>query len=287
MNSPRNRYSPEFTQVVVTKKCNLSCEYCNEHDNGATEVPIMDLRKRLSKLIDLGACSVSLIGGEPLLNSAIMEVVRFASARFSRVMMTSNGRLLTGDKVKALNDSGLHDLEISIDGVHASQGVQKVLDGMRGKLDILGCLANFPVNINIAYGIMGFEEVAELIRDATERGFSATLGLIHDNRGQLAIKHGSYEEYETLLAMRKSPEWGKEPIERNLMKNGIDSFECKGGSRYLYISDDGQVLWCSQTRQLFCKPLRLYTQHDLEEQYCTKKPCTEKCTLGCVRAFSK
>jgi MoaA/NifB/PqqE/SkfB family radical SAM enzyme len=280
-------YSPEFTQLVVTKKCNLSCSYCNEHDHRAKEVPMQDLKERISRLVELDARSVSLIGGEPLLHPGIMEVIRYSCAGFKRVMMTTNGRLLSEDRVEELNDSGLHDLEVSIDGVHAGPGVQKVLDRVRDKLDILERLAKFQVNINIAYGAMGFEEVAGLVKYAKDHFFSTTLGPIHDDRGQLAIQNGSFEEYEALLAMRKAPEWGKEPVERNLMKNGVDPFNCRGGSRYLYVSDDGQVLWCSQTRRLFHKPLKVYSKHDLEEQYHTEKPCTARCTLGCVRAFSR
>ncbi|MFQ5749701.1 MAG: hypothetical protein ACE5H3_09625 [Planctomycetota bacterium] len=44
--------------------------------------------------------------------------------------------------------------------------------------------------------------------------------------------------------------------------------------------------WCSQTREVFGKPLEDYTLADLRRQFHTRKTCDRGCTVGCVRSGS-
>ena len=48
----RFRYSPFLAQMVVIRRCNLSCGYCSEFDKTSDPVPVEILEKRLEKLKD-------------------------------------------------------------------------------------------------------------------------------------------------------------------------------------------------------------------------------------------
>ena len=61
----RLRYSPFLTQMVVIRRCNLSCGYCSEYDKTSDPVPVEVLEAQLRKLKELGTFGISLTGGEP------------------------------------------------------------------------------------------------------------------------------------------------------------------------------------------------------------------------------
>ena len=106
------RYGPFLAQVIVTRRCNLSCGYCTEYDKTSEPVPFDALRQRLEALRDLRTWAVSLMGGEPTLHPDLLRI--FSTMRalgFHRRMMTTNGLRLTKEIVDELNNSGMTDIE--------------------------------------------------------------------------------------------------------------------------------------------------------------------------------
>jgi MoaA/NifB/PqqE/SkfB family radical SAM enzyme len=89
----RIRFSPWFTQLVITRRCNLSCTYCNEFDKVSDPVPLATLKTRAEKLKSLGAYSINLTGGEPTMHPDLVELIRFCryDLKFLRTSMISNG----------------------------------------------------------------------------------------------------------------------------------------------------------------------------------------------------
>ncbi|HRR26753.1 MAG TPA: radical SAM protein [Acidobacteriota bacterium] len=55
---------PVLAHLVVTRRCNLACGYCNEFDKHSEPVPAELLRARIDRLADLGTFIVHLSGGE-------------------------------------------------------------------------------------------------------------------------------------------------------------------------------------------------------------------------------
>jgi hypothetical protein len=70
------------------------------------------------------------------------------------------------------------------------------------------------------------------------------------------------------------------------MEEGRAPFKCRAGSRYLYVDEDSIVRWCSQQRDAFGIPLADFTHDHLREQFHTRKPCADHCTVGCARTCS-
>lgn len=284
----RLRYSPLFTQLVVIRKCNLSCGYCNEYDKTSQPVPLDLLKERAAKLKDLGSFAICFTGGEPTLHPDLPELIRYArrDLKFYRTSIISNGTYLTPAMVETLNAAGLQDMQISIDGVRSNDTTVKVLDNLRKRLETLRDHARFRVVVSGVVGACPPEESYEVIAYAKRMGFRPRVLLIHGADGQVRL---SDEELKVYYRIQKLI--GRHPFEpsayrHRIITTGTAPFKCRAGSRYLYVDEHGIVVWCSQTRTAFRKPLADYTYADLKQQFYTYKSCHARCTLGCVRSSS-
>ena len=283
----RLRFSPFLAQLVVIRRCNLSCGYCNEFDETSPPVPAEVLRARIDRLKELGTFSLELTGGEPMLHPDIFDLIAHARKRdFYKVMMISNAYLLNEKKVKRLNDAGLMEMQVSVDGVAPNDITVKVLKPMLPKLRMLAKTAKFKVVLSGVLGACKPEEALAVIQTAKELGFRPRVLVLHDGTGQMQL---SVEERRVLSQVRR--EMGGRFKEAHdyrdrILNEGTAPFKCRAGSRYLYVDEHGDIAWCSQTRGVFKKPLLDYTPEDLRAQFYTKKSCADACTIGCVRTQS-
>jgi len=284
----RIRYAPMLAQMVIIRRCNLRCGYCNEYDRVSPPVDEHLLLKRLDKLHSLGTFGVEFTGGEPLLHPALFRLLAHASGLgFITRWIITNAYLLREQTVAALNAARLTHMQISIDGVEPNHVTVKVLKPLRKKLEMLAANARFKVTISAVIGAAPPDEVWQVIRFAREQGFRPRVLLVHDGEGKLTLDDREKELFHELQRFlgRASKEAGNY---RNRLITGAPApFKCRAGARYLYIDEHGMVRWCSQKIGKFGKNLMDYTVEDLKEQFCTYKPCHPYCTLGCARTASK
>ncbi len=282
------RYGPFLAQVIATRRCNLSCGYCTEYDKTSEPVPFDVLRQQLELLRDLRTWAVSLMGGEPTLHPDLLRI--FSTMRvlgFHRRMMTTNGLLLTKEIVDGLNNSGVTDMSLSIDGVKRNATTRKVLNVLRRKLDILAERARFDVVLSAVIGTAPREEVLEVVEFAKSRGFTPRLLVLHNEHGQMGLSSEElavYAEVKQLFGHRVTEE--AHGYRERLIQNGEAPFRCRAGARYLYIDEFGMVRWCAQTRTAFGKRLSAYALEDLRQHFYSEKACSDKCCVGCVRTAS-
>jgi MoaA/NifB/PqqE/SkfB family radical SAM enzyme len=283
----RLRYSPFLTQMVVIRRCNLSCGYCSEYDKTSDPVPVQVLEDRLRKLKELGTFGISLTGGEPTLHPELPRLIRTCrELRFYRTGMITNGFLLRPELIETLNPAGLQKMQISIDGVHANETTQKVLNNLKKRLQWLRDHARFQVVVSSVIGACPPEEAEEVVSFALKMGFAARVLLVHDEHGQVNLNTEELRSFRNVVGML--PRRWREPSDyrERLIRQGSAPFKCRAGSRYLYIDEYGMVNWCSQTRTVWSKPLMGYTRNDLREQFYKYKSCHATCTLNCARSQS-
>jgi MoaA/NifB/PqqE/SkfB family radical SAM enzyme len=281
-------YSPILAQVIVTRRCNLDCGYCNEYDTYSPPVPSEELRRRIDKLWELGTWEIELTGGEPMMHPDIYELIRYAADKgFRKVMLISNGYLWNEEKVRRMNEAGLTDLQVSIDGVETNDTTIKVLRPLKNKLEAIARAAKFRVVLNSVIGSAPPGEALEVVSFAKEKGFRPRVGLLHGHDGQFSLTAEQAAEYvEVKRAIGKGfSESGD--YRTRLIETGSAPFKCRGGSRYLYVDEHGVVSWCSQMREEFGKKLDEYGYDDLARQFYTEKSCASSCTIGCVRTCSR
>jgi MoaA/NifB/PqqE/SkfB family radical SAM enzyme len=284
----RLRYSPFLAQVVIIRRCNLSCSYCSEYDRTSDPIAFEILEKRLWKLKSLGTLGVSLTGGEPTLHPRLPDLIRVCRRLgFFRTGMISNGFLLQPNLIQALNRAGLQEMQISIDGVHANETTQKVLTNLKKRLEWLREHANFRVVVSGVLGASPPHEAEAVLAFARQIGFTPRVLLLHDDSGRLKADRAEVMAFEKILGEVPKRLVDFSSYRRRLVLEGVAPFKCRAGSRYLYVDEYGQVSWCSQTRRLWSKSLMDYTFDDLREQFYQYKSCHATCTIGCARSASQ
>ena len=72
---------PLIANLIVTRRCNLSCGYCFEYDKVSPPVPLETLKERIDHLARLRSVFVTLTGGESLLHPDVDQVVALRRAR--------------------------------------------------------------------------------------------------------------------------------------------------------------------------------------------------------------
>ncbi len=280
-------YAPFNVQLVVTRRCNLACAYCNEFDHASEPVPYEILIQRLEKLYELGAFSVTLTGGEPLLHPDIFKVAEYAKRKFRGVWMITNGYLLKKDTIMALNQIGLGRMQLSIDSLIPNQTSIKAYTRLKSRLILLEKYAKFKIHINVVVGTDTTENVLQLIQAVNTLGFKTRLAFIHDGKGEIQLNNEHITCVQAANKMRKPPLWDFNRIcQKRFIQDEKSPYKCRAGSRYLYIDEYGNVRLCSQRPDMLKKDLFHYSYTDLQKQFYRYKPCNETCSVSCVRDAS-
>jgi MoaA/NifB/PqqE/SkfB family radical SAM enzyme len=201
--------------------------------------------------------------------------------------MVSNMYLMNEHTVDALNQAGLTDIQVSIDGVEPNKVTVKVLKPLRKKLEMLSSRARFRVNLTAVIGAAPPEEVWEVVRFARDQGFRPRVLLIHDDNGVLQLSDENkalFKELQEVLGWRSYEAFN---YRNKLIQGEPAPFKCRAGCRYLYVDEFGKAHRCSQTMDRFSRDLMTYSLADLKEQFYSYKECNAYCTLGCARTNSK
>jgi MoaA/NifB/PqqE/SkfB family radical SAM enzyme len=280
-------HRPIVAQIIPTRRCNLSCTYCNEFDHVSDAVPLDELKRRIDTLRELGTSIITLSGGEPLLHPDLELIVRHIRRRDALATLITNGYLLTPALIARLNAAGLDSLQISIDNVTPDDVSKKSLKLLDQKLRWLSEHALFDVTVNavVGGGTANPDDALTIARRARDLGFQTTVGIIHDKGGQLrplsdrerAVLRESARLERSLFSFDRYNRF-----QETLAAGAPCDWQCRAGSRYLYVCEDGLVHYCSQQRGRPGVPLDDYTTEHLRREYASVKPCAPYCTIGCV-----
>jgi len=276
--------APLDAQLIVTRRCNLSCGYCSEYDRTSEPVPLADLKRRIDALHRLGSANITLLGGEPLMHPDLAAIVAYAG-RKSNTSVVTNGILLRRSTVEALNAAGLNNLTVSIDTlrVDPTSYIQKSLRSLRMRLDRLHELARFDVHVTVVLCEASRDEFRELTQEIASYGFRMSLNLIHDDTGAVAIEGQPYLGlFEDFYSESKPFTFLDYEYNRQLLRGERPRWQCRAGARFLYVDEFGNVELCSQQVGRLGKPVEEYTTADLDEHSRTRKGCEEGCSVGCA-----
>ena len=284
MHSPDH---PIVAQIIVTRRCNLACGYCNEYDRCSDPVPTASLLRRIDRLAELGTTVITLSGGEPLLHPDLDRIVARIRERGALAALLTNGTLLTEERVRRLNRAGLDYLQISIDNRAPDAVSKKSLSVLDHRLVWLASLAEFQVTINsvVGVGIDNPGDAYEIARRARGLGFASTVGVVHDYNGQVQpLDEAHRNAIDRILRLNTALfSFAQcDQFQENLSLGRANHWHCRAGGRFVYVCEDGLVHRCSQQRGTPGIPLERCSAADLVREANRPKPCAPFCTVSCV-----
>lgn len=202
--------------VVLTRKCNLGCNYCYQDKELADpRANIEQIIAHLKSQVEPGgSLLVTWFGGEPLLRLSLIEELthmirehcKALSARYGATIST-NGVLLDDERVEKLLSLDVKSYQISLDGPPAIQELRRpslnrkptygpIVDNVARLLD-----AGAQVHIKVIIDRENWRQVPELFQDLSRRGLLTRLQFaIQETEGKFAALQydpcfGTFEEY--------------------------------------------------------------------------------------------
>jgi MoaA/NifB/PqqE/SkfB family radical SAM enzyme len=280
---------PVLAQIVVTRRCNLSCGYCYEYDKVSKPIPLDTLKQRIDKLRELKTVFVTLNGGEPLLHPQIAELVRYIADSGMVPMINSNGHVLKQPLIEKLNDAGLFGMQISCDSLEDNDVTQKSLRRLKPKLDLLKEHARFVVRINGVLGSANPHEAEAVANAIVSYGFIYQCSLMRDSSGQaLPLSDEAKEVYAQIRKIRsRLPRFLNDDFQLPLAQGENINWKCRAGARHFEIDPNGMVHLCQPKTGAPNKSITDYTVADIKQHYNCAKNCTARCPIAYAHLGSR
>ena len=108
--------SLRYLELMLTESCNLRCRHCYLGEAGEQELPLAAVVQTLTEFQEMQGLRVLLSGGEPLLYSRWQELNERLPEFELRLVLLSNGLLLTDALIQGLN---VHEVQLSLDGLES------------------------------------------------------------------------------------------------------------------------------------------------------------------------
>lgn len=115
--------------IEITKECNLRCVHCYlpAGDAAEDELTTEEIKDLIKSSKELGARSVSIGGGEPLMRPDYIEIIKYALSLNLLVALGTNGTLINEKTAETLSRLPIK-IQISLDGAR-----KEIHDRIRGK----------------------------------------------------------------------------------------------------------------------------------------------------------
>ncbi|HLC01089.1 MAG TPA: radical SAM protein, partial [Candidatus Bathyarchaeia archaeon] len=163
IKKPLSIYAPFLVVWDFTHKCNLNCKHCYSNSGAVLEEELSttEALSVVDQLADAEVTALAFSGGEPLSRKDFFDVALHAVKRGLYVSVATNGTLLTKENVRKLKQTGVHYVEVSIDGATARthdafRGVpgafEKAVSGIRNAVeeDLCACIATTATKSNLS-----------------------------------------------------------------------------------------------------------------------------------------
>lgn len=282
-------YEPRLVAWEVTRSCNLNCVHCRAASERGPYKGELDHAKSLEILDQIaltGKPIIILTGGEPLLREDIFDLARHGTGLGLRMVMATNGTLLTPDITSEIKDSGIQRISISIDGAGPEEHdlFRKVPGAFEAALRGISLLkeAGVEFQINTTVTRQNVQKIDSILKMAIDLGAVAhhIFLLVPTGRAKDMINQEiDSSEYENLLhwfynmrdkvplhlkatcaphyyrILRQEAHARGEKVD--FENYGLDAVTrgCLGGTSFCFISHDGIVQPCGYL-ELNCGDLK-------------------------------
>ena len=262
----------------ITRGCNLSCLHCRALSGEGPypgEFTTEECLHLVDDIVSFSTPIVILTGGEPLLRPDVYRIAEYGTKKGLRMVLATNGTLLTEEKARRLVAAGIRRISISLDGSDAEshdqfRGVNGSFEGgLRGIRYAKKVGLEFQVNTTITqHNLHQIPQILDLTVDLgaaahhlfllvpTGRGkelqdqtisshdYEEVLNWFYEQRDQVSLhlKVTCAPQFYRILRQRARQE-GKTITTKHY---GLDAVTrgCMGGISFCFISSTGGVQPC-------------------------------------------
>lgn len=236
--------------IEISKHCNLKCVFCYS-ESGPTmrdELSIKEIFTTILSAKAMGAKTITLTGGEPLLRPDFFEISQFINDNEMRCLFFTNGTFITPAIAKKLfqlealpcvslesTNPITHDKMV---GVHGA--LEKTITGIKNLVNA-GYSKSLPLTINAVVSSLNYDELPDLWEWAKINNIEPfLLRLISSGRGR------------QINDLQVTPEMMKRLVKTIATKEGFQSnipffgnSGCKKHGISCYVDAHGYVKPCS------------------------------------------
>jgi Fe-coproporphyrin III synthase len=205
------QFSEDKKPVVVwncTRTCNLRCVHCYSHSEAkqyTDELTTDEGKALIDDLAGFGSPVLLFSGGEPLTRKDVPELARYARSKGMRVVISTNGTLITPELATELKDIGVSYVGVSIDGTRETNDKFRGIEGAfdRAMEGIKNCQdADIKVGLRFTINKRNVQDVPALFDLLEERDIPRICfyHLVYTGRGAELMKEDlSHEETREVI----------------------------------------------------------------------------------------
>lgn len=273
----------------VTRSCNLACKHCRAEahlEPYEGELSTAEAKALIDTFPKVGNPIIIFTGGDPMMRPDVYELMRYATDKGLRCVMSPNGTLITPETAQQMRTAGVQRCSISIDGPDAAshdefRGVSGAFDAsMRGIEYLKDAGLEFQINTTVTRANLGsFRQIFDLCERIGAVAWHIFLLVPTGRAAQLGAEVITAQEYEDVLNwfydFRKTttmhlkatcaPHYYRIMRQRAKAEGiavtpenfGLDAMTrgCLGGTGFCFISHVGQVQPCGYL-ELDCGNIR-------------------------------
>ena len=244
------RSTLRYVDFAIDFACNLRCEHCFAaalQAPGRRQMMLDDYARVAKECMELGAVNFSFQGGEPLLFKQLGDIIAACRPHLNVVSVSTNGTLLTAERVANLKQMGVDILTISLDSAIAEEH-----DRFRG---VVGTFAKTMAGIRLALKEKLRVTLGTVVTHQTLRseGIAGLIRLAQELRVLLyfiwPVRAGHWLGNQEILLTPEDLEYIDEltrtsPYLRTDLQANMGFYGCGAVKEILYLTPYGDVLAC-------------------------------------------
>jgi MoaA/NifB/PqqE/SkfB family radical SAM enzyme len=258
---------PLSITLELTRRCNARCDYCNHwKEQKQTEQELADFVAVVRRFQPF---AVTICGGEPFMRRDAMEIIEAVKGveGWRYVAIITNGWFLTDERCKRLLETGLDQINVSLNWPDERQDQDRQIKGLFKRMShAVPLLTSLGANVQMNSIIMNdnLDEVVPIAKLAASWGASVMYTLYSElpgeNHDHLFPRERWPRLREVVAELRGMPNvanasWYFDMIPSYVEGNRIGG--CTAGKETLHISPGGMVRPCAEL-----PPVAHFTEYD-------------------------
>ena len=273
---------PLHINLEISLACNARCPFCNYWKNkpqSTTPESLFEFLKKMNPVL------ITISGGEPLMREDICEYVQKLKkvVPHSYVSLISNGSLLSLEKARALCESGVSQLCLSLDYLSDFHDKARKLPGVFQKIqEIMPHLVELPfdrVTLNTIIMDSNLDHLVPLALKAHEWGTHINFSSYYFGKNGNTWGHVKSKNIEKLKQVSTELKKIKKKLRHistgdYFFDNVVSYFQgneiphCEAGIKWIQVSPEGYVKRCSEMPALY-HHTEFYDKYQFEPTDCT------------------